>query len=150
MKNEVKDILFFWGIVITASIFMALLSGCGHNVITYGDGIQAEVGFIPDQYKIALTFRYGKILTACVRENAEVEMEGNGSGKAGDGKDEKSASAESAGKLKIKIGKQITGYTVDALKAGAKYEDLAKVDNGDKDKEIAKAEDAKPAAEAKK
>lgn len=101
-----------------------LIAGCGHNVITYGDGIQTEVGFIPEQYKISLTFRYGKILSACVRENTEVEMEGEGAGKAGDDNGQKSADAGSKGKLKIKIGKQITGYYVDAIKAGASQKEL--------------------------
>ena len=50
------------------------LAGCGHNAVTYGDGVQAELGFIPDQYKIALTFRYGKIFSAAVKERAKVTL----------------------------------------------------------------------------
>ena len=110
-------------ILITAALLgLFALAGCGHNVVNYGDGIQLEAGWIPDQYKVSATFRYGKILSICVRENTEIEMQGAGSGTAGTAP--KTAGAEGAGSVKVKIGPQITGYYVDALKAGAKPEDL--------------------------
>ena len=119
-----KERFLFFAIVIVAAILTALLVGCGHNVVTYGDGIQAEAGWIPDQYKVSACFRYGKILSICVRENAEIEMQGAGSGTAG--ADAKTAGASSTGSIKVKIGPQVTGYYVDALKAGAKVEELKK------------------------
>ena len=100
-----------------------LLAGCGHNTISYGDGIMLETTINPESYAFGISFRYGKILTACVRENAEVEMQGAGSGNAGTGK-ENTAGATSTGSVKVRIGKQITGYYVDAVKAGVKPEEL--------------------------
>ena len=121
MKTE---LFYRAAIIFTAAILMALLAGCGHNVITYGDGIKAEVGLIPEEYKLSATFWYGKILSVCVRENTEIEMQGAGSGNAGT--DGKQAGASGTGSVKIKVGPQVTGYYVDALKAGAKPEDLKK------------------------
>ena len=51
-----------------------LLAGCGHNAVTYGDGVSAEIGLIPDQYKVALTFRYGKIFSAVVKEKTKLTL----------------------------------------------------------------------------
>ena len=110
-------------IIIAAAVLVVIIgAGCGHNVVTYGDGIQLEAGWIPDQYKVSACFRYGKILSICVRENAEIEMQGAGSGNAG--ADAKQAGAQSTGSVKVKIGPQVTGYYVDALKAGATPADL--------------------------
>lgn len=116
MKDKVNW-LFVLGLLI-----VLLVAGCSHNIITYGDGIQAEAGWIPDQYKVSACFRYGKILSICVRENAEIEMDGIGSGNAGS--DGKTAGASNSGSVKVKIGPQVTGYYVDALKAGAKPAEL--------------------------
>ena len=70
----------------------------------------------PDTGNFGITFRYGKILSATVRENTEVEMQGDAN--TGTGKDT-TATAAANGAVKVKVGKQITGYYVDALKAGA-------------------------------
>ena len=101
-----------------------MLAGCGHNAINYSDGIGLETTFRPDSGNFGVTFRYGKILSVVARENTEVEMTGEGQG-AGD-TDGKNGNASSSGSVKIKIGQQITGYYVDALKAGATAEELKK------------------------
>ncbi len=101
------------------------LTGCGHNTVSYGDGVMLETTINPESYAFGVSFRYGKILTACVRENAELEMQGAGSGNAGTGGDN-ATGANSTGKVKLKIGRQITGYYVDALKAGATTEEIEK------------------------
>ena len=93
------------------------LAGCGHNAVTYGDGVQAELGFIPDQYKVALTFRYGKIFSAAVKEKAKVTLttDADNSGtadKAGNNTNVKTT-------LTIETGDQITGYAVDKAKIEA-------------------------------
>ena len=105
-------------LIVTAVLpVLFFLCGCGHNTVCYGDGLMLETTFNPETYAFGVCFRYGKILTVCLRENAEVEMEGAGSGTAGTAP--KTAGAESAGSVKIKIGPQITGYYVDAVRAGA-------------------------------
>ena len=101
------------------------LAGCGHNAVTYGDGVQAELGFIPDQYKIALTFRYGKIFSAAVKERAKVTLTTDA---------DNSGTAEKAGNntnvkttLTIETGDQITGYAVDKAKVEAAGGSTAKL-----------------------
>ena len=105
-----------------------ILAGCGHNTVSYGDGIMLETTINPETYAFGVSLRYGKILTACVRENTEIEMQGAGGGTAGSGGDKgNSTGANSTGSVKLKVGHQITGYYVDAIKAGAKPEDLRRV-----------------------
>ena len=93
------------------------LAGCGHNAVTYGDGVQAELGFIPDQYKVALTFRYGKIFSAAVKEKAKVTLttDADNNGTA----DKAGAATKVATTLTIETGDQITGYGVEKAKVEA-------------------------------
>ena len=109
-----------------AFLLTAVLTGCSHNTLSYGDGIMLETTLNPEAYAFGICFRYGKILTACLRENAELEMQGAGSGSAGTGDSGRSTGANSSGSVKLKVGPQITGYYVDALKAGATPEETAK------------------------
>lgn len=121
------------GALITVLLLMTLLCGCGHNTITYSDGITLETTINPETWTIGVGLRYGKILTACVRENTELEIAGSGSG--GASKDSASTKASSDTEIKFKVGKQITGYYVDAIKAKAdpdKYLDSNKSDKEDK------------------
>lgn len=111
--------------VILFGFLLILCSGCGHNAVQYSDGIGFETVIRPDMGQFGITFRYGKILSAAVRENSEVEMTGEGSGSGNFGND-KTAGANNSGSVKVKIGKQITGYYVDALEAGATPEQLGK------------------------
>lgn len=111
---------------LTAPVLCLFVSGCGHNTISYGDGIMLETTFNPEAYAFGISFRYGKILTACVRENTELEMRGQGSGGVKTGSGGSPAGADCSGSVKLKIGRQITGYCVDALKAGAKPEEVLK------------------------
>lgn len=97
-----------------AAVLAVLAAGCSHNVVNYSDGVGIDATFRPDAGNFGITFRYGKILTATVRENTEVEMTGNADAAAKD-----AVSTATAGGVKIKVGKQITGYMVDALTAGA-------------------------------
>lgn len=119
--------------IITLFIFGALLiicTGCGHNAVQYSDGIGFETVLRPDTGNFGITFRYGKILSVAARENTEVEMTGEGQGNGGTG-DKATAAASSSSNVKIKIGKQITGYYVDAIKAGVTPEQLADYTKGD-------------------
>lgn len=104
------------------------IAGCSHNSVQYSDGLGFETTFRPDSGNFGFVFRYGKILSAVLRENSEVEMTGDGQGGS---TGENAASASSSGSVKVKIGKQITGYYVDAINAGASEEKLNKyLDSG--------------------
>ena len=124
-QQEFKDRKTFKVVCAFFALATLFLAGCGHNTISYGDGIMFETTINPETYAFGVSLRYGKILTACVRENTELEMQGAGSGNASPG-GEQSAGASSTGKVKLKVGKQITGYYVDAVKAGEKPEQLDK------------------------
>jgi hypothetical protein len=114
MKETKKRIVPAWLIAVVLLLICAC--GCSHNVVTYSDGVGFETTMRPDTGNFGITFRYGKILSATVRENTEVEMQGDAN--AGTGKDT-TATAAANGAVKVKVGKQITGYYVDALNAGA-------------------------------
>lgn len=117
--TEVKQFIYFF--LMAAALFGA---GCSHNSITYSDGVGFETTLRPDTGNFGVLFRYGKILSVVARENTEVEMTGAGNGSSGD----KSAAANAAadGSVKVRIGSQVTGYFVDAIKAGATFEQLEK------------------------
>ena len=125
-QQEFKDRKTFKVVGILAALaVLAVCAGCGHNTVSYGDGIMFETTINPETYAFGVSLRYGKILTACVRENTELEMQGAGSGNASPG-GEQSAGASSTGKVMLKVGKQITGYYVDAVKAGVTPKQLDK------------------------
>ena len=100
-----------------------LLTGCGHNAIQYGDGIGFDVGINPNNYMLSLNLRYGKILSAVVRDNVELELSGKADANGMTG-DQNTAGASSDGSLKLKIGHQINGATVDLVKTGADSEKI--------------------------
>ena len=102
------------GAALAALAVMLCLAGCGHNIVTYGDGIGLETTFRPDSGNFGVVLRYGKVLTATVRENVTVEMSGEGSG---GGEAEGKTAASSSASLKFTTGKQVNGYTVDAIRA---------------------------------
>jgi len=104
-----------------AAIFAAgLLSGCGHNVIQYGDGVGFDASLNPENYTVGFNLRYGKILSAVTRDNVEIELTGKADANGAAGT-EKSGSMVVAtdGNLKVKIGRQINGAAVDLVEAGA-------------------------------
>ena len=103
-----------------AAVCAALLTGCGHNSIQYGDGVGFDFGINPENWTASMNLRYGKILTAVTRDNVEIELSGNASADTQTGA-EKSAQSKvgTDGNLKIRIGRQINGAAVDLVKAGA-------------------------------
>ena len=105
-------------LVSVAFTAVLLLTGCGHNAIQYGNGIGFDVGLNPNNYMLSLNLRYGKILFAVVRDNVELELSGKADANGMNG-DENTAGASSDGNLKLKIGRQINGATVDLVNAGA-------------------------------
>lgn len=107
-------------------VLLALLAGCGHNAIQYGDGVGLDFGVNPENWTCSFTLRYGKILSACVRENSELEITGGNDTTGNGGKAAGGATTKTESSVKVKIGRQVTGYMVDALKAGATPEQLDK------------------------
>lgn len=99
---------------ILSTAIVLLFTGCSHNAITYSDGVGFESTIRPDTGTFGVNFRYGKILTAIVRENSEVDMKGDASTDTGSTSSNK---AGASGSLKVKIGKQWNGYLVDAITA---------------------------------
>ena len=101
-----------------AVIATMLLAGCGHNAITYGDGVGFDFGVNPENFTMSMNLRYGKILSAVTRDNVEIELNGkaNADGSAGT---ENKTGVSTNGALKVKIGRQINGAAVDLVEAGA-------------------------------
>ena len=108
--------------VIIACACSLTFMGCSHNAITYSDGVGFESTIRPDTGTFGVNFRYGKILTAIMRENSEVNMKGDASTDAGSTSSNKIGAS---GSLEVKIGKQWNGYLVDAITASNDME-LAK------------------------
>ena len=112
MKN-----LFLVGAAVCAAV---ILAGCGHNAVTYGDGIGFDAGVNPENYTASFNLRYGKILSAVTRDNVEIEVTGKTDANGASGTEKSGNAAVSTdGTLKIKIGRQINGAAVDLVKAGA-------------------------------
>ena len=65
-----------------------------------------------------MNLRYGKILSAVTRDNVEIEVTGKANADGTTGTENKTGVATD-GNLKIKIGRQINGATVDLIEAGA-------------------------------
>lgn len=125
--------------IILSSAIALIFAGCSHNAITYSDGVGLETTIRPDTGTFGFNFRYGKILTAVVRENSEVKMTGDASANTSTSPDTKTGAS---GSVNVKIGKQWNGYLVDAIKA-SNNSDLAKnyfSDAGNKTAETKTAE----------
>ena len=91
-------------------------------MFTYGKGFVIESAIRPESGNFGLMVQYGNLLSLCARENVEVELD---EGFELAGTDSTGTGTTSNGKVRIKIGPQITGYYVDALEAGADPESLA-------------------------
>ena len=106
--------------LVLAAMCAALLTGCGHNSIQYGDGVGFDFGINPENWTASMNLRYGKILTAVTRDNVEIELSGNAIADTQTGAEKTALSKVGTdGNLKIKIGRQINGAAVDLVKAGA-------------------------------
>ena len=107
-------------LVLAAVCLAAMLTGCGHNSIQYGDGVGFDFGINPENWTASMNLRYGKILTAVTRDNVEIELSGNASADTQTGAEKTALSKVGTdGNLKIRIGRQINGAAVDLVKAGA-------------------------------
>lgn len=57
-------------------IFALFFCGCNHNIVNYGDGLGFDAGINPNSGMLSVNLRYGKILSAVVRDNTEIELTG--------------------------------------------------------------------------
>ena len=106
--------------LVLAAMCAALLTGCGHNSIQYGDGVGFDFGINPENWTASFTLRYGKILSAVTRDNVEIEVSGKADANGSTGTEKSGlSSVVTDGTLKVKIGRQINGAAVDLVKAGA-------------------------------
>lgn len=126
-----KNLFVVWGslfLILGLAVFITLtMTGCGHNAVQYSDGIGLEIGFIPDQYQVAVNFRYGKILSAVVKEKSEVSLESTGGLVTADATTTAAnADTKATTKLLLKTGDQVTGYVVDLEEAKAKNNSVVK------------------------
>ena len=97
---------------------LLLLTACSHNVVTYGDGIGFDMGVDPEHFSASFTLRYGKTLTAVTRDNVGIEMTGKANADGVQASDA-TTNVGTDGNLRVKIGRQINGYAVDLVEAGA-------------------------------
>lgn len=105
-------------IILAAIAGLFSLTGCGHNNVTYSDGIGLETTANPETFTFGLNFRYGKIFTATVKEKSEVNLEAGMSQESSAGTSTTASSKTGVEtKLNFKTGDQVTGYTVELEKA---------------------------------
>lgn len=101
-----------------AVLALVLLTGCGHNALVYSDGIGFDAGLDPEHFSASFNLRYGKILTVAVRDCVDMEMTGEATGGTETGTPATASTSTAAG-VKLRIGRQVNGYTRDIIEAGA-------------------------------
>ena len=109
-----------------AAALLGLSAGCGHNAVTYGDGVGFDFGMNPENFTLSFNLRYGKLLSAVLRDNAEIELNGKVGADGSSGKEGKGL-VSSDGALRIRIGRQINGAAADLVKAGADADKLLEI-----------------------
>lgn len=109
--------------IILAAAAALILTGCGHNAVTFGKGVGFEAGFDPEHMTGRVELLYGEMLNIAARDNFEIVLKTDVEGGASEQK-QAAATAKTGTELRIKVGQQINGYTVDAIKAGASAKDL--------------------------
>ncbi len=119
MKHPKRTLLFVF--LNLAALFV--LTGCGHNAVVFGKGFGLRTGFDPEHMSADVSFIYGEQLTLAARDNIEIELASDVEG----GQEQATADVKTGSKLKIRIGQQVNGYFVDAVKAGASAADLISI-----------------------
>ena len=110
-------------ILVIATVAALILTGCGHNAIVYSDGIGVQFGVDPEHFSASFNLRYGKILTAAVRDVTELEMKGEAQGGT-ETAAPANASATTQSGVSFKIGRQVNGYARELIEAGATAEQI--------------------------
>ena len=97
--------------------------GCSHNVGTGFNGQLINVGYDPETNKVGIQYYNGCLVTGIARENSESSMIFKTTSGGETGTNAKGTTTSEM-TYTNKVGRQITGYYVDAIEAGAKPEDL--------------------------
>ena len=126
-------------VLIVAFAMTVLLTACGHNAFVLDKGFGFRAGFDPEHMSADVRFVYGEAVTIAARDNFEVELTSDMEG----GQEQSSAAAKTGTRFRVKVGQQIAGYTVDAIKAGAQAKDLIRP-LPEESAEPAPAEESKP------
>lgn len=100
--------------ILSLIICCIFLVGCGHNSIQYSDGLGFETTFRPDSGNFGFVFRYGKILSAVVRQNTTIQVSGDA---RTEGTVQNSPNVKTNSILKIKIGEQSSKAKRDCILA---------------------------------
>ena len=108
--------------IFLAALSAAMLCSCGHNAIIFDKGFGLHAGVDPEHFSADVRFAYGEAITLATRDNIELELVSDVEG----GQEQSTAEIKTGSKLRIKIGQQINGYTVDAIEAGAAAGDLVR------------------------
>lgn len=117
MKKEIHLVRPFIRICASgaAAALCGALCACGHNGIVYDKGFGFRAGFDPEHLSADVRFVYGEALTLGARDNVEIELVSDADGGSGSA----ASDVKTGSKLKIRIGRQINGYTRDLIGTGA-------------------------------
>jgi hypothetical protein len=102
--------------LIATGLLLFLIAGCGHNVVTYSDGIGVDVSVNPETYTLGLNLRYGKILTAVVKEKTKLDIQAGLKQESGLSSENNNVITGVETKLKFETGDQVNGYVVELEK----------------------------------
>jgi hypothetical protein len=111
-------------ILIAMFVVVGILTGCGHNVLTYSDGIGVDASINPETYTLGLNFRYGKILSVAMKEKTQLQLKAGMTQTSGTSSGNSTGGTVKTGldtELNFVTGDQITGYTVDLEKVKQQY-----------------------------
>ena len=100
-------------IALIAFAAVLLLTGCGHNVLTFSSGKYLNFGVDPSTNKMGVQYVNGEQITVVEKDNAKLTV-GMSDTLDSDGK--KTAKVS---KITYEIGEQITGSDVEAMKVSA-------------------------------
>lgn len=111
MKEKITKACYLMAhIAVIAAILtgiVLLLTGCGHNVMSFSSGKYLNLGIDPNTQKLGVQYINGEHITVVDRENCKIEVEMK------DSLDADGQKTTSVHKIIYTIGSQINGYTVE-------------------------------------
>ena len=123
MTDSMKKAWEAVSVVIILLMLAVAICGCSHNVGTGFHGQLINVGYDPETNKVGIQYYNGCLVTGVARENSESSMIFKTTSGGETGTNAKGTTTSEM-TYTNKVGRQITGYYVDAIEAGAKPEDL--------------------------